>query len=606
MADVFEARDTLLGRRVAVKMLHAQYATDEAFVRRFRREAQAAANLSHPNIVGIFDWGQEGGTYFIVMELVDGRSVRDVLRTEGPLLPRRAVEIASEVAAALSVAHRAGVIHRDIKPGNIMLTRDGTVKVTDFGIARAWDDSSELTRTGAVIGTATYFSPEQAQGVTADERSDIYSLGVVLYEMLTGHPPFSGESPVAVAYQHVSTAVSPPSTLNPDVGPELDRIVLHALDKNPDARYQSAEDIRKDLLLYLKGEAPVSSDAPTRMMSPVGLPPATSAPDDIYRQVQAGRTPGSQLPFIITAFALLVALGTGVFILLKQLPSTPIAPATAAVPDVAGQQLADAMIAVQQAGFIAYPKNSESDTVAKDLVIGTNPPAFTEADPGTTVEVLVSVGPTAFPVPPLRGETEATAVELIKENGFVAGTIDRVPDPTIPKGQVIDQDPPAGQKNPPGTVVNITVSDGPAVVTIPDQLAGRSAGDVGFILGDLGLEPDFQQEYSDQVPAGQVTRTEPAAGEQLQAGDPITVFVSQGPEPVAVPDLTGMTQEQASAALEAIGLHLTVNPSTVDVPFEQDGRVVSQSEAVDALVPPGTYVQVTLGKTATTSTTPGP
>ncbi|MDH3306401.1 MAG: protein kinase, partial [Acidimicrobiia bacterium] len=212
MADVWEARDTLLGRRVAIKVLHSQFSTDDAFIRRFRREAQAAANLSHPNIVSIFDWGEEGSNYFIVMELVEGQSLRDVLRSTDRLMPRRSAEIAAEAAAALAVAHRAGLVHRDMKPGNILLAADGTVKVTDFGIALAWDDSAQLTRTGAVIGTATYFSPEQAQGQTVDERSDIYSLGVVLYEMLTGQPPFSGESPVAVAYQHVQEPAQLPST----------------------------------------------------------------------------------------------------------------------------------------------------------------------------------------------------------------------------------------------------------------------------------------------------------------------------------------------------------------------------------------------------------
>ncbi|GBE22016.1 MAG TPA: Stk1 family PASTA domain-containing Ser/Thr kinase [Actinobacteria bacterium] len=604
MADVFEARDTLLGRRVAVKMLHSQYATDEAFVRRFRREAQAAANLSHPNIVGIFDWGQEAGTYFIVMELVDGRSVRDVLKVEGPLLPRRAVEIASEVAAALSVAHRAGVVHRDIKPGNIMLTGDGTVKVTDFGIARAWDDSSELTKTGAVIGTATYFSPEQAQGVPADERSDLYSLGVVLYEMLAGHPPFSGESPVSVAYQHVSTAVSAPSAVNPDVSPDLDRIVLHALDKNPDTRYQTAEEIRQDLLLFLRGETPgaVSSNAPTQMMPPVGLPPATSSPDGVYRQVQQDRGPRSQLPFVITAFALLVALGVGIFLLLQQLPSAPPEPITVSVPDVAGRTLSDAMIEVQKAGFTAIPKNTESSSVPKDMVVGTDPPAFTEKDPGSLVKVLISIGPKASPVPPLVGESEAVAIDLITQNKFIVKTIRR-PDPTAPKGQVIDQDPAPGEKYAPDTVVTITVSDGPAIITIPAQLPGRSEGDVGFLLGNEGLLPEFQYEYSDEQPAGLVIRTEPGAGEPLPAGSPITVVISKGPQPVAVPDLTGMTQDQARSALEAVGLQLGVSATTVETGPEQDGKVVTQSITPGNEVKPATIVQVTLGKAPPTTTT---
>ena len=269
MADVFVGRDQLLDRQVAVKVLHGEYAANEAFVERFRREAQAAANLAHPNVVNIYDWGRDRGVYYMVMELIEGRNLRDILRSEGALLPRRVAEIGIEVAAALSAAHERGLVHRDIKPANVLLTTDGSVKVTDFGIARAWDDSEQLTRTGAVIGTATYFSPEQAQGHTADGRSDLYSLGVVMYELLTGSPPFSGESPVAVAYQHVREAASHPSQLNPNIPDALDAVVMTCLAKDPDQRYQTSEELIDDLQRVLAGQMPAmapQNEAPTVLM----------------------------------------------------------------------------------------------------------------------------------------------------------------------------------------------------------------------------------------------------------------------------------------------------------------------------------------------------
>ena len=348
MADVYEAEDTLLNRSVAVKVLHANFASDQAFVARFRREAQAAANLSHPNIVAIFDWGQDEGTYFMVMELIRGRTLREIMRTEGAIMPRRAAEIAAEAAAALSIAHQHGVYHRDIKPGNIMITEDGAVKVTDFGIARALDDSEELTRTGAVIGTATYFSPEQAQGLPADERSDVYALGIVLYEMLAGKPPFTGESPVAVAYQHVSEHAVSPDQVNPEAPRELSAIAEHAIRKSPSDRYATADEFRSDLQRYLGGAEPIAAAAVVAAAATAMIPPPPQAPIGYAtasntQSFEAPAEERSQASYWIAVGALIVVLVVGLFLLLRLLSGGEPVAATVEVPNLVGVAAEEAL-----------------------------------------------------------------------------------------------------------------------------------------------------------------------------------------------------------------------------------------------------------------------
>ncbi|MGI9586261.1 MAG: Stk1 family PASTA domain-containing Ser/Thr kinase [Acidimicrobiia bacterium] len=602
MADVYEAEDTLLNRSVAVKILHANFASDEAFVARFRREAQAAANLSHPNIVAIYDWGKDAGTYFMVMELIRGRTLREILKTEGAILPRRAAEISAEAAAALSIAHQHGVYHRDIKPGNIMITAEGAVKVTDFGIARALDDSEELTRTGAVIGTATYFSPEQAQGLPADDRSDVYALGIVLYEMLAGKPPFTGESPVAVAYQHVSEPAVSPDEVNPEAPRELAAIAEHAIQKDPAARYQTAEEFRADLVRYLTGSEPhaaaavMAAAATSVIASPSGVaPPPPVAP--ATQTFDAPAEDRSSASYWVAVGALIVVLLVGLFLLFQLLSGGDEATSTVEIPDLTGLPAQDAFEELQNLDLKVRAIEETSDEVAAGLVIRTDPPAGEEVEVQSFVDVVVSLGAEQFGVPNVINENVDVARALITAQGFTVGAVEYQLTEDVDKNIVIAQNPEGGTNAAPGTPVNMIVSGGPDSIEIPD-VSGKAEQSAVLELTRAGFESVVtQEEYSPDVLAGFVIETNPAAGQSVPPDATIVVLVSIGPEPVEVPDLTGDSTGQAEQALNALGLLMAVSGETVEVPVSSGliGNVADQSPAPGNIAEVGSTVTVRLG-----------
>ncbi len=626
MADVWVAEDRLLGRQVAVKILHGEYAASEAFVERFRREAQAAANLSHANIVAVYDWGQDGDTYFMVMELVQGRDLRDVLRSEGALLPRRVAEIGADMCVAVSVAHSQGLVHRDIKPANILLTPDGAVKVADFGIARAWDDSESLTKTGAVIGTATYFSPVQAQGATADARSDIYSVGVVMYELLTGAPPFSGESPVAVAYQHVQQAPEPPSRLNPNIPPGLEAIVLKAMAKSPDDRYQSAGDMVEDIDRLLAGQVPLASphnEAPTRMMTSTNLPPipgpsepvarydTTPDPYDttpdtydapVYRE--PGRTDRTTLTIGIIASLALLLLG---IILLARLLGSGSGAGLVTVPELAGNQPASAIAELTRLGLSIEQEVVASSDVAKGLVVGTEPPAGTEIERASFVKLLISGGDATIQVPRVIDLTEDQARTAIELTGLELGEIDVEASPVIEAGVIMNQTPEAGTLVAAGTKVDLVISAGTNAFTVPD-VVGRSENDALFVLAQTGFGVDqirIERRPSAEVLEDFVIETDPEAEQFVPEDGFITVVISQGAVPSVVPSVLTRNAADAQQILEDLGFEVEFDdPLELEWDDPLNGVVAEQSPAAGETSEFGSTIHLRIGEAATDVSAP--
>jgi len=528
MARVFQGTDRVLDRTVAIKVLSPQFADDDQFVARFRREAQAAAGLNHPNIVGVYDTGDQGDVHFIVMEYVEGRTLRDVIRGDGPLLPERAAEIGEAVARALSSAHQAGLVHRDIKPGNIMLTREGEVKVMDFGIART-STGDTLTQTAAILGTASYLSPEQAQGLSVDTRSDIYSLGCVLYEMLTGRAPFIGDSPVAIAYMHVKEDPVPPSRLNQDVPPTLDSVVLKCMAKNPANRYESAEELRADLERARRGlptlAMPLMADATEVVTRPVGAG-ETAVMTGVPPDEQEDRRRGWLIALgVILALA---ALGLAAFFLVRALLPPPTE--LVGVPNVVGDPEDDAVDTLEGAGFEVQVETEFDPEVSRGLVISQDPPAGDRVEEGTEVTLVVSRGPPPEAVPNVVGMTEDEAREALEAAGFEVGQV-TPQESDEEEGIVLEQDPPGDSEARPGTAVNLVVSSGPATVAVPDVIC-QDLGSAQEEIEGEGL--DFVvtgSRFSDECPLGTVAEQNPAPETQVQPGSNVRIKESSGPSP---------------------------------------------------------------------------
>ncbi|MHB1584286.1 MAG: Stk1 family PASTA domain-containing Ser/Thr kinase [Acidimicrobiales bacterium] len=619
MAEVYRARDRLLDRLVALKVLFPELSVDRAFVERFRREAQAAAKLSHPNIVPVFDWGEDTGTYFIVMELVDGRPLSAELRTNGRLSPRRVADVGAHVAAALSYAHRHGVVHRDVKPGNVLITDDGQVKVTDFGIARAVNTEESLTQTGAVMGTATYFSPEQAEGVGVDARSDLYSLGVVLFEMTTGRPPFLGDTPVAVASKHVRDVAPLPRELNPSVPPDLEAVIVKAMAKAPADRYQSAEELRTDLLRFAEGRPVVAAAvdvtrtqpavATTQAMGAVAAGTATLPVTDgaVASRTVDDRQRRKTRNLLLVLLGLLVVLALVAFFLLRSLGY--LGGGSFAMPDVVGDTQGTAVSTLQAKGLHVGTPTQVTSSRTKGTVISTDPSAGTSVKKGQTVLLTVSTGPPAkVTIPKLVGQSFTNAAATLQGLGLNPHEIFQPSNQ--PNGQVLSLQPPAGTKVDKNATVDVTVSS-QSTVTVPD-VRGQGQTQAGAAIAGANLTVgNVTQACSNQYNAGQVSAESPAPSTQAAPRTAVNLTISTGPCQAVVPSVTGDTQSAATSALNAQGFS-NVSPSqTSSCSSSDNGNVVGQNPPGGATAPTNTTVTITVcnnppppSTTTTTTTAP--
>jgi beta-lactam-binding protein with PASTA domain/predicted Ser/Thr protein kinase len=578
MADVYCAEDLQLGRRVALKLLYRRFAEDEEFVERFRREASSAAGLQHPNVVAVYDRGEFDGTYYIAMEFLEGRSLKQVVRQDGALEPDRAIDLVIQILKAARFAHRRGIVHRDIKPHNVIVDDEGRAKVTDFGIARA--AASDMTETGSIMGTAQYISPEQAQGHPVDARADLYSIGVVLYELLTGRVPFDAESAVTIALKQVSEEPVPPSHYNPAVSDQLEDVVMRALQKDPAYRFADAEEFIV-ALEQARGVPPGTGEY-TRIAPHTGTYPGL--PGAAAELEEADRRNLRWLWWTLLLLAL-IGIGIGAYVLLT--------PKKVSVPDVVGRRGATAAQILQNQGFEVQVENVRSEDVPADRVTTQRPQPNTQAKEGSTVTILVSSGPGDATIPFVRGSPRSQAEKKVKAAGFKVDVRQEFSE-SVAKNRVIETSPSEGSQLQRGNVVTLVVSRGPQKVATPD-VVGRNRDDAQRALQAIGLQATFTDREDANKDPGTVLEMSPAAGTQLPKGSTVNLIVAKQPKQVAVPDVTTNAVNDAVNALEQAGFGVRQKEKKTTNP-DEDGIVLSQNPPGGEKHDRGSKVTITVGR----------
>jgi eukaryotic-like serine/threonine-protein kinase len=585
MADVYCAEDTHLGRQVALKVLHRRFAQDQEFVERFRREAASAAGLQHPNVVGVFDRGEHEGTYYIAMEYLAGRTLKDILAEEAPLSQERAIDLALQILHAAGFAHRRGVIHRDFKPHNVIVDELGNAKVTDFGIARR--GASEMTETGSIMGTAQYLSPEQAQGHAVTASSDLYSIGVMLYEMLTGRLPFEGDSAVSVALKHLSEPPVPPSHLQPGISPAVESVVMGALAKSPEQRWQSADDFA-DALEAARTHIESGQDGgqDTAAFAPVAVPaplPVTEEPGPPPPPVREDGRRRRRWPWL-SLFLLLLGLAALAYVLTR--------PDEVDVPRVEGRSLLQARNILEREGFDEIEVERVRSLAEVDTVLDQDPDPGERVAQDDTITLEVSNGPGETPIPAVRNLAQEQAVRELNQAGFKVN-VEPEASEDIQEGRAIRTAPREGTELERGKRVTLYVSSGPELVLVPD-VVGLTRDSAEARITSEGLDVEIREEESDER-EDEVIAQDPAGGSRVESGETVTITVSTGREQVDVPSVTGVSPADAAGILRRAGLSAVTRERSVS-DESQDGIVIEQRPPPGVEVDDGSSVIIVVGR----------